>query len=130
MKRFKDFLNENNITEFKSYWEDINNQDNWIAISDNLYDLIEEDGWVQELTDDISDDIYEETRNEIKNRFTYFILNIPEEDSKGLMDAEEEILEKYNDFDIELKSDQEYPFTTIDYIDYDDGIVYIFRYNQ
>ena len=45
----------------------------------------------------------------------------------GLINMEDDIIEKFNDFDIKLKETQEYPYDTLDFIDYDKGIVYIIR---
>lgn len=40
---------------------------------------------------------------------------------------DEDVVEKFNDFDMELKKIGEYPYDTLDFIDYDNGIVYIIR---
>lgn len=48
-------------------------------------------------------------------------------DKQGLISNNENTLEKFNDFDIKLKSLGEYPYDTLDFIDYKKGIVHIIR---
>lgn len=53
--------------------------------------------------------------------------NLAMNDKKGLIAMTDWALEKFNDFDLRLKKPQEYPYDTLDFIDYDKGIVYIIR---
>ena len=86
-------------------------------ISDYIWDSIQNDGWDEELDD------FE------KSNYSYIILNIPEADSQGLKKFENEIVEKYNSFDIDLKDKygtQKY----LDFIDYDDGKIFIIKHTK
>ena len=54
-------------------------------------------------------------------------LNLTSKDKNGLIEFDDDVIEKFNDFDIKLKSMSEYPFNKLDLIDYDNGVVYIIR---
>ena len=60
--------------------------------------------------------------------FEYTVLNISEEDQKGLIEGDDDVINKFNEFDLELKKEQGSDYPTIcDFIDYKKGIVYIIR---
>jgi len=123
--KFINFLNENintRDTDFDFYMNQINNPNEWIPITNKLYNLIEEEGWVDELTSNTDDNI--------KNKFTYKELELLDIDKNGLIEGEDSSIEFFNELDILLKSSQEYPYNTLDFIDYDKGKVYIIKYNN
>lgn len=86
-----------------------------------LFDLIAEEGFVEDL-EHINDAEFE------AQDFEYLILDISEEDKEGLINFDDEIVNKFNDFDFKLKESQmpDYP-TSVDFIDYEKGVVYIIR---
>lgn len=93
---------------------------NYNPLTPDLFDMIEEEGWLFELEEEFGAE-YDE------GDFEYMTLDLTEEDKKGLLNFDNEIVEKFNAFDIELKALGKYPFSTLDFIDYDKGIVYIIR---
>jgi hypothetical protein len=52
-----------------------------------------------------------------------------DEDKNGLINFDDDVVNDFNEFDIELKDSQKYPYNMIDMIDYNNGIVYILKYN-
>ena len=90
-------------------------------LTDDLWEGIQEEGFVDDLID-----FYGETYEQ--EDFEYIILNISDEDKNGLISGDNNTLDKFNDFDLELKKEQEpdYP-TMVDFIDYDNGLVYVIR---
>jgi len=106
--------------ENKNYMLQIFDEE-YLDITNELWNDIQEEGFVDDL-----DDYYEETYE--KEDFEYIKLNISKEDKQGLINFDDEIVNKFADFDFELKKEQEpdYP-TMVDFIDYDKGIVYIIR---
>jgi hypothetical protein len=117
------------INEYKKINEnssDINNYLNQVHTNEymdldlKLYDFISNEGWLEQL-----ETIFDVSYN--PEDFEYMTLILTEKDRQGLINNNSEIIEKFNDFDIKLKSTQEYPFDTIDFIDYKKGIVYIIR---
>ena len=117
-------------TDFDFYLNQINDPNNWKPITNDLFYMIEQEGWVEELTPEIEDDDYLDTIEEIKSRFTYKELNLLNIDKNGIIEGEESSIEFFNELDILLKSDQEYPYNTLDFIDYDKGKVYIIKYKN
>jgi hypothetical protein len=55
------------------------------------------------------------------------MLNLSKEDKAGVINMDENVVNKFNEFDVKLKEKGEYPYDTLDFIDYDKGIVYIIR---
>lgn len=90
-------------------------------LTPQLFDIIAEEGFVGDL-EDINEEEYD------AEDFEYLILDLIDEDKKGLMEFDDGTLNKFGDFDIKLKESQmpDYP-TSVDFIDYDKGIVYIIR---
>jgi len=120
---FKLFIYEELDTSIrKYYWMQINDPEGWIPVTDELYDDIDQEGWTEDL-EDIYDDIKQED-------FVYKELELIDVDKNGLINYVDDIIEDFNDLDIEIKDKQKYPFKMIDFIDYDNGIVYIIKYNR
>jgi len=61
-----------------------------------------------------------------KKDFEYLILNLSKKDKYGLRAGSDSAVNKFDAFDIALKSRQHGYAKVIDFIDYDKGIVYIF----
>ena len=93
---------------------------NYKEIIDELFDLISNEGWLDQLE--------EEYKTEYtKDDFEYIELKITNDVKKNLMKYDELTLELFNEFDIKLKEQGEYPYDTLDFIDYEKGIIYIIR---
>lgn len=123
LTNYKLFIYEElNTSIRKYYWMQIEDKNDWKSITDTLYNDILEEGWIEELKY-----VYNEVN---KEDFSYLSLDLIDEDKKGLMEFDDNILEDFNDFDIEIKDKQKYPFNMIDFIDYEKGIVYIIKYNK
>jgi len=110
-------INEN--LDVNDYINQLNNNE-YSKLSDNLYSDIEDEGWLEQL-----EDFYNRKFN--KNDFSFTTLNLTSKDKNGLIEFDGDAIEKFNDFDIRLKSMSEYPFNKLDLIDYDNGVVYIIR---
>jgi hypothetical protein len=106
----------------KEYWNQIKDKDGWKPITDELYNDIEEEGWIEDL-----EFVYD---NINKENIIYKELDLSNKDKEGLISFDDDIINDFNSFDIEIKDGQEYPFNTIDFIDYNNGIVYIVKYNK
>lgn len=89
-------------------------------LDSDLFDMISNEGWLEQLEEESDSEF-------IEDDFEYIELKLTKYDKDGLINMEEETLEKFNDFDIQLKIESEYPHDTLDFIDYDKGIVYIIR---
>lgn len=111
----------------KTYKEDIERYYTQTVLGDYdmltniLFDIIAEEGFVGDL-EEINEEEYD------TEDFEYLVLDISEEDRQGLINMDEETVNKFADFDIRLKESQMpyYP-TTVDFIDYGQGKVYIIR---
>lgn len=89
-------------------------------ITNFLFNEIEEEGFVDDLIE-----IYEHDYN--KFDFEYSELQLDINDKIGLKSFEDEVVNKFNQFDILLKDSQSgYP-KIVDFIDYNKGIVYIIK---
>ena len=123
LKNYKLFIYENlNNSIRQEYWEQIDNA-KWIPISQEMFEDLEEEGWIEDL---------EYFHNNI-NRYdiSHIKLDLTDKDKNGLInDDDDDIGEDFNEFDIELKDKQEYPYPMLDMIDYEKGIVYILKYND
>ena len=127
------FLNEalDYDTQSDYYWEQVNNEKGWKPITDDLYDGIEEEGWVQDLTEGMSDDDYDANREIVKSGFVYKKLDLYYNWQKEHIISEYDYtLNIFNKFDLELKTTQTAPYHTLDFIDYDKGAVYIIKYKK
>lgn len=90
-------------------------------LTQELYDFICMEGWLVSLEEEY------DTEFNIED-FEYIKLKLTDEDKKGLIEMDDETMNKFNDFDLKLKEDQEFPYPFLDFIDYDEGIVYIIRF--
>lgn len=119
LKQFENLLSEKTVEQYLS---EINNSE-YSEISFKLFKMVREEGWIDELEDYYNEHISITT-------LKYTTLNLTEKDKNGLIDMNDDILNKFNQFDIKLKTNQTYPLNTIDFIDYDKGIVYIVKYER
>jgi hypothetical protein len=101
------------------YMEQIRTGD-YDELPQDLYDLICEEGWVVNLED-------EHQAEYTIDDFEHMTLKLSPKDRKGLMTDDEITIEKFNDLDIKLKEEGDYPYDTLDFIDYDKGTVHIIR---
>jgi len=122
MRKYIDTFKQRMINEnldVNDYINQLNNNE-YSKLSDKLYSDIEDEGWLEQL-----EDFYNRKFN--KNDFSFTTLNLTSKDKNGLIEFDDDVIEKFNDFDIKLKSMSEYPFNKLDFIDYDNGVVYIIR---
>jgi hypothetical protein len=86
----------------------------YIPIDDGIYDTITAEGW------------NETTGVDIKGMYDYIVLDINDSDKMGLMEFNSYAVEKFNEFDIELK--ERYGVKRyIDLVDYEAGAIRIVR---
>lgn len=89
-------------------------------ITNFLFNEILEEGFVDDLIEMYN---YDYTKND----FEYSELQLDLNDKMGLKTFVEDVINKFNSFDILLKDSQNgYP-KIVDFIDYDKGIVYIIK---
>lgn len=117
VKSFNQFTNESLTVD--DYINQLNTNE-YINITNKLFNDIEDEGWLEQL-----EDFY--NRKFDKTNFKYMTLKLTENDKQGLVNFNEDTIEKFNDFDIKLKSMDKYPFNKLDLIDYDRGIVFIVK---
>lgn len=125
LKNYNNFqINEgnNDMSNIKKYIEQVHNN-TYLDLTDDLFNDISEEGWLDNL-----EEFYDKSFN--KSNFRYTTLNLDDADRQGLIDFDDDVIEKFNDFDIELKELSDYPFILIDFIDYDKGIVYIINFKE
>jgi hypothetical protein len=89
-------------------------------LTEDLYDFISMEGWLVNIEDEFDDEYNQED-------FEYMTLDLSDIDKAGLINDNKDVIEKFNKFDIELKKRGEFPYDTLDFIDYENGIVYIIR---
>lgn len=127
LKKYYDFIrednedNETNQTDLDYYLEQIQNNDEYYELTRDLYENIEDEGWLENLEDEYDKELGIED-------FEYFKLDVTPSDKIGLIYYDDNTLEKFNEFDIRIKEMSEYPYNMLDFIDYDDGQIYIIRY--
>ena len=122
MRKYIDTFKQRMITEnldVNDYINQLNNNE-YSKLTNKLFNEIEDEGWLEEL-----EDFYNRKFN--KNDFSFTTLKLTTNDRNGLINFDDDVIEKFNDFDIKLKSMSEYPFNKLDLIDYDNGVVYIIR---
>lgn len=113
------------LAEIKNKMANENFEDLFIQVEKSAYGPMNKYLWKELLNDGWPD----ETGSDNINDYSYIPMDIPIEDSEGLQNFDDDIVEKYNRFDIKLKS--KYGTTKyLDFIDYDKGIVYLIRYNE
>ena len=105
---------------FNNFFHQIFKNNYYLPVSEELFNNLKDEGFIDELNN------YYEKNFKIKD-FEFFVLNISNYDRYGLIAMNEETIEKYNKFDIELKNKQKgYP-TIVDFIDYENGNIYIVK---
>lgn len=101
---------------FENYFDQITNG-NFIRINNKIWSNIKEDGFDEEMDDNN------------KENYSYIVLNIPIEDQDGLKNYNNDIIDKWNEFDIMLKEKKKlYDKGYLDMIDYDNGKIYIIKH--
>ena len=124
MRKYIDTFKQHMINEnldVNDYINQLNNNE-YSKLTNKLFNEIEDEGWLEQL-----EDFYNRKFN--KNDFSFTMLKLTTNDRNGLINFDDDVIEKFNDFDIKLKSMSEYPFNKLDLIDYDNGVVYIIRLN-
>jgi len=106
----------------KYYWMQINNENNWNPITDKMFDDLCDEGWIEDL-EYVYDDI-------TKDNIIVKELELIDEDKIGLVSFNDDVINDFNELDIEIKDKQKYPFNMIDMIDYENGKVYILKYKE
>ena len=122
MRKYIDTFKQRMVNEnldVNDYINQLNNNE-YSKLTNKLFDEIEDEGWLEQL-----EDFYNKKFN--KNNFSFITLKLTTNDRNGLINFDDDVIEKFNDFDIKLKSMSEYPFNKLDLIDYDNGVVYIIR---
>ena len=94
-----------------------------IGLTPEVFDFICQEGWIQLIEDD-------QERGLCFADFEFLTLNLTTEDKSGLQRLDQNTIEKFNELDIRIKNQQEYPYYSLDFIDYDMGIVYIIRFKS
>ncbi len=122
MRKYIDTFKQRMVNEnldVNDYINQLNNNE-YSKLTNKLFNEIEDEGWLEQL-----EDFHNRKFN--KNDFSFTTLKLTTNDRKGLINFDDDVIEKFNDFDIKLKSISEYPFNKLDLIDYDNGVVYIIR---
>lgn len=124
ISKFKDYIFENengnnNDHSFQKYYYQIINS-GFEPLSDELWDGLLMDGFPEEVNN------YQGDFNQ--NNYEYIKLDISEEDKDGLKNGSDQIVDKYNDFDIWLKEEQKLYPKFLDFVDYEKGEVYIINH--
>jgi hypothetical protein len=116
--KFNQYINENLIVD--DYINQLNSNE-YSKLTKKLFSDIEDEGWLEQLED------FYNKKFDITN-FKFMMLTLTNADKQGLINFDDDTIEKFNDFDIKLKSMGKYPYNTLDLIDYDNGIVYIVKF--
>ena len=95
----------------------------YIVLTPEVFDFICQEGWIQSIEDD-------QERGLCFADFEFLTLNLTTVDKSGLQQLDQNTIEKFNELDIRIKNQQEYPYYTLDFIDYDEGVVYIIRFKS
>ena len=95
----------------------------YVGLTPVVFDFICQEGWIQSIEDD------QETGLCFAD-FEFLTLILTSEDKSGLQRLDQNTIEKFNELDIRIKNQQEYPYYTLDFIDYDEGVVYIIRFKS
>lgn len=122
MRKYIDTFKQRMINEnldVNDYINQLNNNE-YSKLTNKLFNEIEDEGWLEQL-----EDFYNRKFN--KNDFSFTTLKLTTNDRNGSINFDDDVIEKFNDFDIKLKSMSKYPFNRLDLIDYDSGVVYIIR---
>jgi hypothetical protein len=92
-------------------------------ITKEIFNDLKEEGWIEQLNSFYKTEI-------ISTDIIFTQLNLLENDKNGLISFNNDIVDFFNYFDIIIKKKQKYPYKVLDMIDYNNGIVYIFKYNN
>jgi hypothetical protein len=123
LKNYKLFIYEELDSSIrKNYWMQIKDDKNWEPISSQLFDELLDEGWIEDL-----EYVYDDVN---KDNILVKELELIDEDKNGLINFDDDVVNDFNEFDIELKDSQKYPYNMIDMIDYNNGIVYILKYKN
>jgi hypothetical protein len=119
-----------NKTEMSTLWKYKNRCKRGVAMNIQKYLTIIPDLKYKEITNEIWNTILSEGLNiekmaYDKNDWEYANLPISETDKNGLKKFNKEVVEEYNNFDIQLK--EMYHMRYVDLIDYNKGIVRIVK---
>jgi hypothetical protein len=95
----------------------------YCLLTPEVFDFICQEGWIQSIED-------AQEKGLCFCDFEFLTLNLTSEDKSGLQGLDQNTIEKFNELDIRIKNQQEYPFYTLDFIDYDEGVVYIIRFRS
>jgi hypothetical protein len=117
IKNIKQFINEG--LSVNDYINQLNTNE-YLCLTNKLFNDIKEEGWLEQLKEFYN-------REFDKTNFKYMTLKLTDNDKQGLINFNDDVIEKFNDFDINLKSNDNYPYNKLDLIDYDNGIVFIVK---
>ena len=95
----------------------------YIGLTPELFDLITLDGWLGSI------EVDREQECTIDD-FEFLTLNLSQNDRDRLQRFDQIVVDKFNELDIRIKNQQEYPYYTLDFIDYEMGVVYIIRFKD
>lgn len=119
---FDNFIKINeSISEEKTiddYLSEVFLSDDYKELTNKLFDLISIEGWLVSIEEEFNEEY-------TKEDFEYIKLKLSESDKLGLINMDDDIVNKFSAFDLKLKEGQEHPYDTLDFIDYDKGIAYI-----
>lgn len=101
--------------EFKDLFNQIKTG-KFIPLTDEVFESLEWDGWMDERNDNN------------RKHYRMLELSIPQKDELALIQLNDDVINKYNEFDIELKS--KFGDSFIDLINYDEGKIFIVRYTH
>jgi len=117
VRLFNKFINESLTVD--DYINQLNSNE-YLKLTKKLFNDIEDEGWLEQL-----EEFYNKKFD--VNNFKYMMLKLTNNDKQGLINFDDDTIEKFNDFDIKLKSRDKYPYNKLDLIDYDNGIVFIVK---
>lgn len=95
----------------------------YVGLTPEVFDFIVQEGWIQSIEDD-------QERGLCFANFEFLTLNLSPKEKSGLQQLDQDTIEKFNELDIRIKNQQTYPFYTLDFIDYYEGVVYIVRFKS
>lgn len=95
----------------------------YLGLTSQLFDLITLEGWLGSIEMDREQEC-------TIDDFEFLTLNLSPDDRAGLQRFHQHTVDKFNELDIRIKNQQKYPYYTLDFIDYEMGIVYIIRFKD
>lgn len=124
MSKFADFYSWKNILNENLSVDDYMNQlktTEYVNVTKKLFNEIQDEGWLEQL-----EEFYNKSFDISNFKFTQ--LRLTDKDRNGLINFDDETVNKFNIFDTKLKSMDNYPYHVLDFIDYDKGIVLIVKF--